>query len=139
MLSRMELNDWLRAVTYTNKSSNFTFKKLLLNSVTEVLMGRVCGSVGRVIASYIRDPRFESRYQQNFIYQMYNCKSKEKEAGNGPSLKKPPVLIISLGAPQSLSGALHSKIQQIFHNCQESNPCEQGEQHKRYLCAMPSP
>ena len=34
---------------------------------------------------------FESRHRQNFIYQLYNRKdkNKEKEAGKGPSLKKP--------------------------------------------------
>ena len=52
-------------------------------------MGSGCGAVGREIASGTRDPRFESRHQQNFIYQLYNSKDeyKEKEAGIGPSLK----------------------------------------------------
>ena len=34
--------------------------------------GSVCGSVGRVGASYTRDPRFETSHQQNFIHQLYN-------------------------------------------------------------------
>ena len=40
-------------------------------------------------ASDTRDPRFESRHWHNFINQLYNRKdkNKEKEAGNGPSLK----------------------------------------------------
>ena len=52
--------------------------------------GSGCGSVGRAVASDTRDPRFESSHQRNFIYQLYNRidKNKEKEAGNGPSLKK---------------------------------------------------
>ena len=51
--------------------------------------GSGCGSVCRAVASDTRDPRFESRQRQNFIYQFYNRKdeSKEKEAGNGPSNK----------------------------------------------------
>ena len=49
-----------------------------------------CGAVGRAVASDTRDPRFESSHLQNFICQLYNRKdqNKEKEAGNGPSLKK---------------------------------------------------
>ena len=52
-------------------------------------LSSVCGSVGRVVASDTRDPRFESSHWQNFIYQLYNRKdkNKEKEAGNGPSIK----------------------------------------------------
>ena len=45
--------------------------------------GSGCGSVGRAITSDTRDPRFESRHQQNFIYQfiyqLYNRKDKNKE------------------------------------------------------------
>ena len=53
-------------------------------------MGSGGGSVGRAVASNTRDPRFESRHRQSFIYQLYIRKdeNKEKEAGNGPSLKK---------------------------------------------------
>ena len=41
--------------------------------------------------------RFESRHRQNVIYQLYNRedKNKEKEAGNGPSLKKSKVGVIT--------------------------------------------
>ena len=42
-------------------------------------MGIGCGSVGRVVASDTRDQRFESRHRQNFIYQLYNRKDKNKE------------------------------------------------------------
>ena len=51
-----------------------------------------CGSVVRAVASDTRDPWFKSRHQQNFIYELYNGKdkNKEEEAGNGPSLKNPP-------------------------------------------------
>ena len=52
-------------------------------------MGSGCGSVGRMVASDTRDLWFESRHRQNCIYQLYNRKdkNKEKEAGNGISLK----------------------------------------------------
>ena len=54
--------------------------------------GSGCGSVGREVASDTRDPRFESTHRQIFIFKLYNRKDKnkekEKEAGNGPSLKK---------------------------------------------------
>ena len=44
------------------------------------------GSVGRAVASNTRDPRFESRYRQNFIYQLHNqftekTKLKKKRSG----------------------------------------------------------
>ena len=53
-------------------------------------MGSGCGSVGTAVASDTRDPQFESRHWQSFIYQLYIRKDdkKEKEAGNGPSFKK---------------------------------------------------
>ena len=54
------------------------------------LLGSGCGSADRAAASDTTDPHFESRHQQNFIYHLYNrkYKNKEKEARNGPSLKK---------------------------------------------------
>ena len=55
-------------------------------------MGSGGGSVGRAVTSDTRDPWFESQHWQNFIYQLYIEKrkdeNKEKEAGNGPSLKR---------------------------------------------------
>ena len=56
-------------------------------------MGIGCGSVGTVVASYTREPRFKPRHWQNFIYQfiyqLLNRKdeNKEKDAQNG-HLKK---------------------------------------------------
>ena len=52
--------------------------------------GSGCGSVGRVVASETRDPRFVSRHGKYFLYQLYNRKdeNKEKEARNGPTFKK---------------------------------------------------
>ena len=60
--------------------------------------GSGCGSVGRAVASDTRGPRFESSHRQKFInieqlLYAVNCvlkrrKIKEKEAGNGPFLKK---------------------------------------------------
>ena len=49
-----------------------------------------CGSVGRAVAYYTRDQQIKSRHRQNFIYQLYirKDKNKEKESGNGPSWKK---------------------------------------------------
>ena len=60
-------------------------------------VGSVCGAVGRAVASDTRDPWLESRHRPNFIYQLYNRKgkNKEKEAGNGKSLKNPNHLTYS--------------------------------------------
>ena len=60
------------------------------------ILGSGCGSVGGAVAYDTRDLQFESRLQQNFIYLLFNRKdkNKEKEAGNGPSLKK---LIVNNG------------------------------------------
>ena len=57
---------------------------------TKIIIGSGCGSVGRAVASDTRDPQYKSRHRQNIIYQLYNRKdrNKEKEAGNGPSLKR---------------------------------------------------
>ena len=70
--------------------SFYTHQLPLLSVGSEVnCMGSGCGSVGRAVASITRDPRFESRHRHNCINQLYNRKhqNKEKEAGNGPSLK----------------------------------------------------
>ena len=52
-------------------------------------MGSGCGSIGKAVTSNTRDPRLEPRHQRKVIYQLYNIEdeNKEKEAGNGPSLK----------------------------------------------------
>ena len=56
-----------------------------------------CGSVGRAVTSDTRGPRFESSHWQKFIHILNICllstvywkdENKEKEAGNGPFLKK---------------------------------------------------
>ena len=63
-------------------------------NIEPYLRGSGCGSVGRVVASDTRDLRFEPHHRQyliyQLIYQLCNRKNenKEKEAGNGPSLKK---------------------------------------------------
>ena len=54
-------------------------------------MGSGGGSVGRAVASNTRDPQFKSQHRQSLIYQFLlnrKDKNKEKESGNGPSLKK---------------------------------------------------
>ena len=60
-------------------------------------VGSGCGSVGRVVASDTRGPRFKSSHRQKFIYILNICllstvywkeKNKEKEAGYGPFFKK---------------------------------------------------
>ena len=63
---------------------SYTIKK------TKTIIGSGCGSVGRAVASDTRDPQYKSRHRQNIIYQLYNRKdrNKEKEARNGPSLKR---------------------------------------------------
>ena len=58
---------------------------------SNIVLGSGGGSVGRVAASDTRDPRFKSQHRQSFVYQLeLNRKdeNKEKEAGNGPPLKK---------------------------------------------------
>ena len=49
-----------------------------------------CGSDGSAVASNTRDQGFEFRHRKNIIYKLYNRKDEntEKEAWNGPSLKK---------------------------------------------------
>ena len=55
----------------------------------DIFWGSGCGSVGRAVASDTRDPQFETRHRQNFIYQLYNRKEKnKKEARNGSYLEK---------------------------------------------------
>ena len=62
---------------------------------TWIILGSSCGSVGRVVASNTRSPRFESSHQQNFcIKNLYyvNCfeikdKNKEKETARIAHLK----------------------------------------------------
>ena len=39
--------------------------------------GSGCGTVGRAVASYTRDTRFESQHWQNIIYQLYNIEKTE--------------------------------------------------------------
>ena len=67
--------------------------------------GTGCGSVGCAVASDTRDPRFESRHWQNCIDQLYKRKdeNKEKEAGNGPSLKKKIERVLSKNSDVSQS------------------------------------
>ena len=59
--------------------------------------GSGSGSVGRAVTSNTRCPRFKSSHRQKFIYALNICllstvywkdENKEKEAGNGPFLKK---------------------------------------------------
>ena len=61
------------------------------------LRGSGCGSVGRAVAFDTRCPRFKSSHRQKFIYTLNICllstvywkdENKEKEARNGPFLKK---------------------------------------------------
>ena len=61
------------------------------------MVGSGCGSVGRAVASNTRGPRFESSHRQKKLYIYWTfvyCQlciektKKEKEAGNGPFLKK---------------------------------------------------
>ena len=57
-------------------------------------MGSGCGAIGRAVASDIRGPGFESSDRQLLmnIYLLLTVRrkdeNKEKEAGNGPFLKK---------------------------------------------------
>ena len=56
-------------------------------------MGSGCDSVGKAVASDSRGAWFKSSHQQKFILNIYcqlywKDENKEKEAGNGPFLKK---------------------------------------------------
>ena len=73
----------------------FKYCFLLTKIRSTLLLGSGCGSVGRAVASNNRDLRFVSRHRQNFLYQLDSRKdeNKEKAVGNGPSLKKCPVVL----------------------------------------------
>ena len=45
--------------------------------------GSGCGSAGRAVTSYNRDPWFQLHHQQNFIYQLYNRKDKNSKKRPG--------------------------------------------------------
>ena len=59
-------------------------------------MGSGGGSVGRAVAPDSRGPRLESSHRKKIILNIYSLywkdENKEKEAGNGPFLKKHLVL-----------------------------------------------
>ena len=65
---------------------------ILVKNDLKMAWGSGGGSVGRAVASDTRDLQFEYQHQQSFMYQfLLNRKDKkemEKEAGNGPSLRK---------------------------------------------------
>ena len=58
------------------------------------MMGSGFGSAGRVVASKTRGPQFESSHRPKILLNIVYCqvywkdKNNEKEAGNGPFLKK---------------------------------------------------
>ena len=58
------------------------------------VVGSGCGAIGRAVASNTRGPGFESSHRQlllNIYLLLTVCRkdeNKEKEAGNGPFLKK---------------------------------------------------
>ena len=83
------------------------------------LKGSGCGSVGRAVAPNSWDPQFESSHQQNFIYQLFyrNNENKEKEAGNGPSLKKTCVLSFILCLPDNLTSVITWNADENCHRC----------------------
>ena len=69
--------------------------KKLRQKVQQFKVGSCRGSVGGMVASDARGPRFESSHRQTFILDIYlftvNCVEKKKmkktEAGNDPFLK----------------------------------------------------
>ena len=85
-------------LTYANLTimlilNTLTLRKFWNDMLSLLDFGRLrsgCGSVSRAVTSDTRDPRFKSRHRQNFIYQLYitKYKNKEKEAGNGHLKKK---------------------------------------------------
>ena len=60
-------------------------------------MGSGCGAVGREVASDTSGPQFESSHRQSFYRAFVYCQlyrkdeNKEKEAENGPFLKRLPM------------------------------------------------
>ena len=51
--------------------------------------GRVCGSVGKAVASNTRDPRSKPWHRQNFSYQLFNRKDdNEEKSGPEQPIKK---------------------------------------------------
>ena len=82
---------------YVSLYPSFPSKLKLKLKQKHLFFGSGCGSVGRAVASDTRGPQFESSHQQKFIYKWNICllstvywkdENKEKEAGNGPFLKK---------------------------------------------------
>ena len=72
------------------EQNNWTSQENFLFNEVSPSKGSGCGSVGWAVASDTRDPRFKSRHQQSFIFQLYIRKDEniKKEARNGPPLKK---------------------------------------------------
>ena len=75
------------------KNSPFNSSHCLALAQTKIELGSGCGSVGRAVDSDSKGPWFESSHQQKFILKIYcqlywKDENKEKEAGNGPFLKK---------------------------------------------------
>ena len=126
----------------------FHFKRLIFWAKDFFVEGSGCGSVGRAVASDTRDPPFESRHQHNYINRFYNRndKNKEKEARNGPSLKK-NLLGVRSGVVDWQSaplgyGALCSN--NYFKKISEAQKRDLNQgwlcrKSQHFLCAMPSP
>ena len=77
-------------------------KSFFLKLNVAIFMRSGFGSVGRVVASDNRGPRFKSSHRRNCIHILtINCiektKIKKKEAGNGPILRKEKNLAILNG------------------------------------------
>ena len=95
-----KVNNSIIAITFTASQNTLNFSLLyillkLYGSEDSVRNIRICGcgSVGRVVASGSRGPQFESSHWQikslNVYCQLYwKDENKEKEAMNGPFLKK---------------------------------------------------
>ena len=91
----LEKMNKLRIKFQVHRLYGYIIKQVVYNNV---IQGSGCGSVGKAVASNSRGPWFESSHWQKFIMNIYSKlnwkdENKEKEAENGPFLKKPMFLL----------------------------------------------
>ena len=68
-----KIADWYTKIGYRYTSLEHWYTKIAHGQSKIALKGSGCGSVGRVVASNSRGPRFESSHWQNFIYILNIC------------------------------------------------------------------
>ena len=78
------------------------------------MKGSGCGSVGRGVASKSKGMQFESSHQQKIILNIYcqlyrKDENREKEAGNGPFLKRKKEMKMAEQKDESIDGNYGNK------------------------------